>query len=250
MNINKIITYKNIQQENTKFVDTAIKDLFITASRDVIALWVKRIDEKIVKNRGLKFWFMKNNDEYASGTFLYSHCTLSAVKSIYLLFDFIKSDEGEKAWMSLIDAYDYIDVARIFLNKYKLQSEGLDAFTHRIKSLEKVIFPTHHLFLSPGAKETLGNCNICGGEYFECEHIEREIYNGMLCLRINRKILEANHIALVENPRDRRCIISTIQNTDGTKVEIFSRKRTIGEKSANAMTLNAIIHNFRRPVFN
>ena len=28
MNINKIITYKNIQQENIEFVDAAIKDLF------------------------------------------------------------------------------------------------------------------------------------------------------------------------------------------------------------------------------
>lgn len=246
----KIITYKNIEQENVDFINNAKGDLYVTASRAVIKKWVKKIDEKISKNRRLKHYFMWNHDEFASGTFLYSHCMLSAVKSIYLMFDYIKSDESEKAWMSLIDTYDYLDVATLFLDKYKLHSEGLEAFIEQVKGFENIFFPTHHLFLSPGAKETAGNCSICGGSFISCEHVEREIYNGMLCQRINRHVLEANHIALVDNPRDRRCIIRTITNTDGSKLNIFSRERTAGnENESEHMTINAVLYSYERPVF-
>ncbi|MFZ4216421.1 hypothetical protein ACEV6Q_00965 [Enterobacter ludwigii] len=247
----KIITHAVIAKSNIKFIDEAKADLYITASKKVIEKWIAKIDFKIEENRKQKYYFMQNNDDFASGTFLYNHCMLSTVKSIYLIFQYIKNDEGEKAWMSLIDAYDYLDVAKLFLDKYKLHSEGFAPFMDNLKQLEKLLFPTHHLFISPGAKETLGDCSVCGNSFFGCEHIEREIYNGILCQRINRRIIEANHVALVENPRDRRCIIVNIKDTDGRELNIFSRERTISSnEKSDHMIMNVILHNFQRPNFN
>jgi hypothetical protein len=247
----KVITYFDIQQKNISFIDKAKSDLFITASREVIEKWIYDLDKKIIENRRMKHYFMQNNNDYQSGTFLYSHCMLSAVKSVFILFDCIKKEKSEDAWMALIDTYDYLDVAELFLEKYRLKSDDFIPFKEKIKNLERTIFPNNLLYVSPGAKETLGECNICGSNFFDCNHIEREIYNGIFCHRINREILEADHIALVDNPRDRRCVIRTIQDKHGSQLDVFTRKRTApNNEESEHIVLNVILHTFRRPEFN
>lgn len=246
----KIITYKNVALDNIAFIDKAKADLFITASKSVIEKWVRKLDESIKENRRMKRYFMQNNNDFASGTFLYSHCMLSAIKSIYLAFKYIKSDEGGKSWMLFVDASDYLDVARLFLDKFRMNSAGHEHFVGFLKALENSIFPTNQLFVSPGAKETLGDCSVCGEDFFDCEHIERDIYNGVLCQRVNKRIIEANHIALVKNPRDRRCVIRTIESKDGSVLDVFSRERTLSKGSeSDHMIINVILHSFQRPIF-
>ncbi|WP_220124446.1 hypothetical protein, partial [Enterobacter kobei] len=53
------------------------------------------------------------------------------------------------------------------------QNDGFIPFKEKIKNIEHTIFPNNLLYVSPGAKETLGECNICGNNFFDCSHIER-----------------------------------------------------------------------------
>ncbi len=55
---------------------------------------------------------------------------------------------------------------------------------------------------------SIGNCSICNKSFYECNHIENNIYCGKLCYRKNISNIKGNHVALVENPRDRRCIVT------------------------------------------
>lgn len=72
--------------------------------------------------------------------------------------------------------------------------------------------------------ETIGQCSICRSGFNECEHIEGYIYMGRLCRRINRKPIKIDHSAIVENPCDKRCIINSIVDDDGNKIDYMTLK--------------------------
>lgn len=76
-----------------------------------------------------------------------------------------------------------------------------------VQNICKNVYFLNLSFNSPGIVESIGNCNICEAEYGKCNHIEGLLYCGIVCQRINRKIIEVNHSALVKNPKDKRCIL-------------------------------------------
>jgi hypothetical protein len=101
---------------------------------------------------------------------------------------------------------------------------GLNKLKEFLFHVEDAIFPSLSMYMSSGHTETIGNCSICGLKFLLCDHIENQIYMGRLCRRVGRKILKLNHVALVENPKDRRCIITQISDMDGSMIDYFTRK--------------------------
>ena len=63
-----------------------------------------------------------------------------------------------------------------------------------------------------------------------CDHVENEIYMGQLCRRIDREIVRTDHFSLVENPRDRRCVITKMSDDDGNEIDCYTLEKT-GNKS-------------------
>ncbi|EOO9425766.1 hypothetical protein KUS54_RS20935 [Escherichia coli] len=176
--------------------------------------------------------FRKEGLEYQADCFLYSQCVLSSLHAMINVLINIKKQENSKAWDSLIDAYEYLDIAHAFLKKHPhnipVALKGLGEITEVCNLWEKAFFPQLS-YTSAGFTETIGKCSVCFSNFACCEHVEGYIYHGVFCQRIDRRILEANHLALVKNPKDRRCIIETTHDKDGYQIDVFSREKIEGE---------------------
>ncbi|MCR4734720.1 MAG: hypothetical protein K5829_06950 [Treponema sp.] len=48
-----------------------------------------------------------------------------------------------------------------------------------------------------------------------CDNIEEKLYYGSICKRVNVTDVDMNHMALVKNPKDRRCVITKFEIEPG-----------------------------------
>ncbi len=114
----------------------------------------------------------------------------------------LKINEPDKAWDDLILAQNS-NIAAI------RSDEGFGHLLQRstkLETIEKLIFPPQ-TFLSTGMLVGSQECSICNEEYENCEHIKGKPYMGEICRWIIKDIIELNHVAIVENPADKRCRI-------------------------------------------
>lgn len=125
---------------------------------------------------------------------------LSCELNVYLL---LKRDEPEKAWNMLVSAQENVDGAmradtqlRTFVNK-----------AVQLRQLEERLFPPQ-TFTSVGMLAERQLCSICGQDYDDCEHLAGRPYLGRFC-SIKPVGASANHLAIVLDPADRRCRLTS-----------------------------------------
>lgn len=167
---------------------------------------------KSCKEKAIKSKLEKN-----ANNFFHLQCMINAMKSSLEMWVKVKDSRFEDAWRLLIDAQEYTEVA-LKISDY----EGVRKLESTLKSIESVIFPNWNIYNSSGHTETIGKCSICHRNFALCEHIENKIYFGQLCQRVDKKIIKADHIALVKNPKDKRCIITQVTNDDGRTIDRFT----------------------------
>jgi hypothetical protein len=175
-----------------------------------------RVLVRHVKNQAIE----RECDADANCLFLFQ-CVISSFRCALLMWIELKGGRPEAAWHHLVDAQEYASIAL----RVPLQGAwGIDRHAERLVEVERVVFPGWPRFLSPGIVEDGGDCSICGRNYAECAHVEGLVYAGRLCDRVNRTIIEGNHVALVESPRDRHCIIRYVSTDDGSKKDYITGK--------------------------
>lgn len=152
----------------------------------------------------LKYQAINRGNSYEADHLFHMQCFLNSLLSSLSIWILLHDKQFKKAWDSLIDAQEYLSVAKK-IHEY----EGLKNFEKHLDCIEKSIFPKRKIYLSSAFTSTIGNCSICGNEFSDCIHIENNIYCGQLCYRVNIKNIEGNHVALAENPKDRRSIITS-----------------------------------------
>ncbi|MCT8090482.1 MULTISPECIES: hypothetical protein [unclassified Acinetobacter] len=169
---------------------------------------------KYIKN--MKYQAIKRSHSYEADQLFHMQCLLNSLLSSLKIWIFLEEKDYKKAWDSLIDAQEYLIVAKK-INHY----DGLINLEKHLESIEKSIFPQRKIYLSAAFTSSIGYCSICNREFFECDHVENNIYCGQLCLRIKVENIKANHVALVENPADRRCIV-TSYGKDKSVIDSFT----------------------------
>ena len=217
-------TYLEIHKNFCAFVDSCCKYNCFTRSIDLQKKKFEECNHFIAQIKLYKSQAVSANDEYIANQFFHMQCILNALSSVFSMWCLIKTDKYQKAWNSLIDAQEYVVIA-LKIEQY----EGLLNFQSNLLSIEEAMFPSWKLYNSPGMTETIGICSICKENFALCDHIENQIYMGSLCQRIDREIIDYNHTAFVEKPRDRRCIITEISDDNGNMLDYFTWEKT-GEK--------------------
>lgn len=107
----------------------------------------------------------------------------------------------EPSWMALQDCLDSIRlmkrVSQVNLARFETQLEGLES-----------VYP-YKIFASIGCIAGRVECSICGHDIdsFECVHRRGELYRGKMACGIVREIKQMDHVALTENPEDKRCVM-------------------------------------------
>ncbi len=106
-----------------------------------------------------------------------------------------------QAWDRLQDA---LDCARLV---HKFSDLRLRRFAKQLPHLEEA-FP-YTLFGSIGAIYRKCECSLCGKDIDspECPHIRGELYRGRLAVAIVREVTCIDHIGIVTEPEDKRCVV-------------------------------------------
>ena len=225
---NIVVLFEQIERKFIDLVDSCSCLNYYTRSKRLQEEKIVECDEFIHEIKIFKAQAVEKSSEAAANEFFLMQCVVNAFKASLSMWVSLKDDSYQKSWSYLIDAQEYLCFA-LKIREY----EGILNFQKHLKSIEKAVFPGWALYNSSGFVETIGKCSICGKEFTECNHIENQIYLGSLCQRVDKKIIELDHSALVENPRDKRCIINKISDSDGNMIDYFTWEKT-GEIKLNS----------------
>lgn len=105
------------------------------------------------------------------------------------------------SWQSLQDALSLLRLIKKFSNV------NIDFFENQLLSLEK-IYP-YGVFMSIGAIVKRIECSICGQDIdsFACCHRRGHLYRGEMACGIIKEIERLDHVSVVEQPEDKRCVV-------------------------------------------
>jgi len=120
----------------------------------------------------------------------------------------IINGEFTLSWISLQDGLDAIR----HIKKFSHLQPPL--YEQQLLGLEK-IYP-YTFFASVGLMVDCYICNICGFDIdsFECPHVVDELYNGTLAQGIPNNVTGMDHVSIVENPKDKRCVVEYEDNSE------------------------------------
>lgn len=149
-------------------------------------------------------------EEYVN-IFFHFQCVINSIISSLQMWIYLKEEKNIEAWRKLQDAIDYLYYSKQVENKIR----GIKTLETFLKNCEKTLFPVFPLYNSIGLFVKGGECSICRKPIEYCEHIEGKLYYGTICKRVNIKDISINHVAMVKNPEDKRCIITQIEEKDG-----------------------------------
>jgi hypothetical protein len=183
------------------------------------------IGPRVVQMKAYKAQAVDRGEEELAKVFFHFQCMLRSVESALRVWVAIKGGDIDEGWRHLVDAQEYKDIAILAGD-----GEGVRTHERQLVAMEQALFPPSPLFNSAGFSESIGDCSICGSPFSSCSHIENFIYMGRLCRRTNKKFIAATHVALVEHPRDRRCVVTKQSNDEGRMINRF----TLEDSGANA----------------
>lgn len=170
--------------------------LHLETSKDEIAQFNQALLQMEAESRFAR-------DEVHNELYILKRC-VGLLTSYLELWDRIVNKEFASSWDSLQDCLDSLRTLKRFLsaNGY----EPLKCFEIQLRELEK-LYP-YGLFFSIAATVDSFECSICGEDIdsFDCSHLRGELYRGQIAYGIARNISALDHVAVVTNPADKRCV--------------------------------------------
>lgn len=215
-------TLEQLAEEYTIAIRGAQRLGFLVRDTELQAQAVNALTDLKVKFRGFKTGARGAGNEKASNLIFHMQCGLNAMISFLAMWIELKEGSHQRAWNRLIDAQEYVSIAL----RASDDGEGVQEFLEHLCGVEKVVFPGFSVYNSVGQVIRGGTCTICEQSFNICEHIEGKVYWGTLCVRARPEIVKVDHVAIVDKPRDRRCIITEITEEDGYYHDYITGKRT------------------------
>lgn len=114
----------------------------------------------------------------------------------------IAEQKFSASWNKLQDALDTLRLVRRFS---RIDISDLE---DQLIELEKT-YP-YNVFFSIGALVEKFECSICGQDIdsFQCSHRKGHLYRGRMAIGIAHNMMNLDHVAIVDQPQDRRCVVS------------------------------------------
>ncbi|WP_160014961.1 SEC-C domain-containing protein [Pseudomonas sp. 8BK] len=150
----------------------------------------------------------------------------------------ITSGRFSQSWVNLQDCLSNLRNIKRFS---KITIEQLE---EQLLQLEQA-YP-YKIFASIGAIVDHFECSVCGKniDSFDCPHMQGQLYGGEMAVAIAKEVTRLDHVALVKNPRDKRCVITLDDSDPG-----FSIINYIGElidnKTCNIIGFSKLIFSKR-----
>ncbi|MDK4715883.1 hypothetical protein [Rhizobium sp. CNPSo 4039] len=168
------------------------------------------------------------NEDFAN-ILLGFECVVDSLRHELRMWIALKEGQPDAAWDRLISAQE---AGRAAVRAH----QGFSALTEHVERLdciEKVVFPPQ-VFVSTGFIVGSQECSICGTEYGDCDHLEGIPYNGEFCLVLPKRTA-IDHVAIVDDPRDRRCRITTVPTDQGSRNRMTWKLESSASGSTGSM---------------
>jgi hypothetical protein len=148
-------------------------------------------------------------DEDFANLLLGFECVVQCLSKKLEMWITLKEEKPDVAWDNLVAA----QMAASAAARAHIGFSHLIHQAERLEVIEKIIFPPQ-VFVSAGLIVGRQECSVCGEEYGECDHLAGVPYWGKFCHIVARDI-EADHIALVTTPADKRCRVMQFSTESG-----------------------------------
>jgi len=163
-----------------------------TPSKVLFDSWFERI--AAVRTR-----HSKRPDAFFNDLFVLERCIdfLSAYGHVWCL---IAQGQFAASWDALQGA---LDLLRLIRRHSCLDIAGVET---QLIELEKA-YP-YAVFFSLGATVEFFECSICGCDIdsLACPHRRGSLYRGVMAYAIAKQMTDIDHVAMVSQPRDKRCV--------------------------------------------
>jgi SEC-C motif len=169
------------------------------------------------------------NDLYITGLLL------NLLTSYCAVWEQIAQQQFAASWVSLQNALETMRAIK------RLSAMDLRFLEEQLINLERA-YP-YSLFFSIGVIASRIECSLCGKDIdsLECSHRRGHLYGGRMAVGIIRECTRLDHVSMVTNPEDKRCVV-TIADAS----EQFRLVRYIGDLIAKR---DLIVSEFDRIVF-
>jgi hypothetical protein len=230
-------TIEQLAQEYTEVVAEAAKFGYFVRDADLQQEQIDTLLNFKMRIKGFKYGAIKAGEERAANTLFHLQCGLNAQISFLTMWILLKKSDYYAAWDTLIDAEEYVSMAMRAADG----GVGLEEFVSQLRRVEEAIFPGYRVYNSWGAVLRGGQCTICGKPFNQCDHIEGMVYWGRLCVRVKPEIVELNHVAVVDEPRDRRCVVTEFTTDDGWYRDYMTWRKTKKAEEKKEGTLGTFV---------
>jgi hypothetical protein len=117
------------------------------------------------------------------------------------VWEHIINQRFASSWVSLQDALDSLRAIKL------LSAIDVGYFEMQLTNLEEA-YP-YRVFFSIGAVASRIECSICGKDIdsLECAHRRGQLYAGEMACGIIRAFTRLDHVSMVTNPDDKRCVV-------------------------------------------
>ena len=204
-------TLVQLSNEFVKAINESAKVAFFVRDAKLQAEQIEILLALKKRIKAFKYGAIDAGDEDGANKLFQFQCRLNAGASFLRMWTDLKKDKPYAAWDDLIDAEEYVSIAMRAAD----DNINLTEFMDRLRNTETVLFPGYMRYHSINAFIRGGECSVCGKPFGKCQHVEGLVYWGRLCMRIHPEIVAVDHVALVQEPRDRRCIITEVETEDG-----------------------------------
>jgi hypothetical protein len=157
----------------------------------------------------MKKALIKQKQEKLSNELLSLENLLSAYISELQMYVYLKEDDMNRAWGSLVDAQFALRTA-FQADDIVLKYRG-EEYWQKLELIEKSFFP-HQTFDSIEAKVESSICSICRSEYGTCDHVVGKPYMGEICYRELKKMEFKGLSILVKTPASKHNRITQISD--------------------------------------
>lgn len=181
------------------------------ASRPAAAAYLAQVDQQPQAVLGLEAW--KNRiektrlrnapgpDALFDDLYVLDRCIdfLAAYARIWRL---IAQSQFTASWDALQDALDLLRLIKRF------SAIDISFFENQLTELERA-YP-YNVFFSIGAVVGWFECSLCGRDIdsLDCPHRRGHLYRGKMAQAMAKNVVRLDHVAMVEQPQDKRCVVS------------------------------------------
>ena len=176
---------------------------------------LEKLYKQIVETKQ-KFIEDKNEDE--SNKFLAIQNLCTSILSGISMFIKLKQNDPNGSWLDLVEAQNN---SHWCVNHYELSGTLPQNCIIHFNNIEKILFPPQ-TFNSISAASVKSKCSICDEDFSLCDHIRGEAYMGISCSEICTELKDFHHVALVENPDDKRCRNTAYGNSKDNMIDVMT----------------------------